>query len=213
MFKKIKIESSLIHWVQSNNKDRNRKRGIMNIYLDMFTTFAKIGAFTFGGGYAMLPMLQSEVVEKKKWATDDELLDYFAVGQCTPGVIAVNTASFIGYYQKGILGSIIATAGVVFPSVVIIMLIASLLSNFADLPIVQHALSGIRIAVCVLILKAVIKMFKSGVKDIFGIIIFGLALLCSYFSLLPTIIIVILAGSTGVFIQLIKTKKGAKHES
>lgn len=213
MFKKIKIESSLIHWVQSNNKDRNRKRGIMNIYLDMFTTFAKIGAFTFGGGYAMLPMLQSEVVEKKKWATDDELLDYFAVGQCTPGVIAVNTASFIGYYQKGILGSIIATAGVVFPSVVIIMLIASLLSNFADLPIVQHALSGIRIAVCVLILKAVIKMFKSGVKDIFGIIIFGLALLCSYFSLLPTIIIVILAGSIGVFIQLIKTKKGAKHES
>lgn len=182
----------------------------MNIYLDMFTTFAKIGAFTFGGGYAMLPMLQSEVVEKKKWATDDELLDYFAVGQCTPGVIAVNTASFIGYYKKGVLGSIVATAGVIFPSVVIIMLIASLLSNFAELPIVQHALSGVRIAVCVLILKAVIKMFKSGIKDIFGVVIFVLALLCSYFSLVPTIVIVILSGIAGILIQLIKTKKGAK---
>lgn len=179
----------------------------MNIYLDMFITFAKIGAFTFGGGYAMLPMLQSEVVEKKKWATDDELLDFFAVGQCTPGVIAVNTASFIGYYQKGVLGSIVATAGVIAPSLIIILLIASLLTNFADLPIVQHALSGIRIAVCVLILQAVIKMFRSGVKDSFGVAIFVLALICSYFSFVPTIIIVIISGILGVLIQLYKTRK------
>ncbi len=189
---------------------KNIGEDIMNIYLDMFITFAKIGAFTFGGGYAMLPMLQSEVVEKKKWATDDELLDFFAVGQCTPGVIAVNTASFIGYYQKGVLGSIVATAGVIAPSLLIILLIASLLTNFADLPIVQHALSGIRIAVCVLILQAVIKMFRSGVKDAFGVAIFVFALICSYFSLVPTIIIVILSGIVGVLIQLYKTRKAVR---
>ncbi len=181
----------------------------MNIYLDMFITFAKVGAFTFGGGYAMLPMLQSEVVDKKKWADDDELLDFFAVGQCTPGVIAVNTASFIGYYQKGIPGAIVATTGVIMPSVIIILIIASLLTNFASLPIVQHALSGIRIAVCVLILQAVIKMFKSGVKDTMGVAIFVVALICSYFSLVPTIVIVIAAGMLGVLIQLLKTKRKA----
>lgn len=183
---------------------------IMNVYLDMFVTFAKIGAFTFGGGYAMLPMLQSEVVEKKRWATDDELLDYFAVGQCTPGVIAVNTASFIGYYKKGIPGAIVATAGVIAPSLVIILLIASLLTNFAEYPIVQHALSGIRIAVCVLIFQAVIKMFRSGVKDGFGILVFGAALVCSYFSVLPTIVIVLMAGVCGVLMQLWNTKKAVK---
>ena len=182
----------------------------MNVYLDMFVTFAKIGAFTFGGGYAMLPMLQSEVVEKKRWATDDELLDYFAVGQCTPGVIAVNTASFIGYYKKGIPGAIVATAGVIAPSLVIILLIASLLTNFAEYPIVQHALSGIRIAVCGLIFQAVIKMFRSGVKDGFGIVVFGAALVCSYFSVLPTIVIVLMAGVCGVLMQLWNTKKAVK---
>ena len=105
----------------------------MKIYIELFLTFAKIGAFTFGGGYAMLPMLQKEVVDKKHWATDEEIMDYYAVGQCTPGVIFVNTATFIGYYQKGIIGGIIATLGVVFPSIVIISLIASILQNFADL--------------------------------------------------------------------------------
>ena len=117
----------------------------MNIYLDLFCTFARIGAFTFGGGYAMLPLIQREVVEKKHWASEDEVMDYYAVGQCTPGVIAVNTATFIGYYQKGILGGICATLGVVTPSVIIILIIANLLTAFSSYPIVQHALGGIRI--------------------------------------------------------------------
>ena len=185
---------------------------IMNIYLDLFTTFFKIGLFTFGGGYAMLPMLESEVVNKKKWATYDELMDYFAVGQCTPGVIAVNTATFIGYYQKKVPGAIVATLGVVCPSIVIILLIATLMTNFADLPIVQHALSGIRVAVCVLILKAVLKLCKSGIKDIWGILLFAAALACTYFNLLNTVIIVIIAASTGILISLRKAKKEAAHE-
>lgn len=177
------------------------------IYLDLFFTFARIGAFTFGGGYAMLPMLQSEIVKKKHWATEDDLLDYFAVGQCTPGVIAVNTASFIGYYKKGIPGCVCATAGVVTPSVVIILIIASLLTNFADLPVVQHALAGIRIAVCVLILQAVIKLFRSGVKDRVGIAIFGVTLILAVFDILPTIWVVIGAALTGIAVKAVQVRR------
>lgn len=180
----------------------------MNIYLDLFTTFFKIGLFTFGGGYAMLPMLESEVVNRKHWCTKDELMDYFAIGQCTPGVIAVNTATFIGYDEKKIPGALTATAGVITPSIIIIYLIASLLSNFSSLAVVQHALAGIRIAVCVLILKAVWSLFKSGVKDIFGILVFAAALICSYFGFLPSAAIVFIAAGAGIVYSLYRRKKG-----
>ena len=137
----------------------------MNEYLDLFLTFAKVGACTFGGGYAMLPILQREVVEKKKWATEDQLADYYAVGQCTPGVIAVNTATFVGSSQGGIAGGVIATLGVVFPSIVIILAIAAFLSNFMHLEAVAHAFNGVRAGVTALILVSVIKLFKGAVKD------------------------------------------------
>ncbi|MDD7281676.1 chromate transporter [Floccifex sp.] len=185
----------------------------MKIYIELFLTFAKIGAFTFGGGYAMLPMLQKEVVEKKHWATDEEIMDYFAVGQCTPGVIFVNTATFVGYYQKGILGGIVATLGVVAPSIIIISFIAALLQNFMDIEIVQHALHGIRIAVCVLIFSAIVKLFKTGVKDYTGIIIFAIALVLTYASLVPTIVIVIVSASAGILISYLKMRKEQSHES
>ena len=144
----------------------------MNIYLDLFLTFAKVGVCTFGGGYAMLPILQREVVEKKGWATDEELTDYFAVGQCTPGIIAVNTATFIGYKHKGIPGGVLTTLGVVFPSLVIITAIAAFLSNFADIPVVQHALAGINAAVVALIAASVLKLGKSTLKNGAAIAIF-----------------------------------------
>ena len=124
----------------------------MKTLIDMFITFAKVGVMTFGGGYAMLPILQREVVENKKWATEEELTDYFAIGQCTPGVIAVNTATFIGQKNKGILGGIVATLGVVFPSIIIISLLAGVIESFSHIAWVQNALAGIRICVCVLIL-------------------------------------------------------------
>lgn len=136
----------------------------MNIYLDLFLTFAKVGVCTFGGGYAMLPILQREVVEKKKWATEEELTDYFAIGQCTPGIIAVNTATFIGHKYKGILGGILATLGVVFPSLIIITIIAAFLQNFASYPVVAHALAGINAAVVALIAVSVFKLGKSTLK-------------------------------------------------
>ena len=129
----------------------------MREIINLFLAFAKIGAVTFGGGYAMLPILQRDIVKKHGWATDEELMDYFAIGQCTPGIIAVNTATFIGYKQKGVLGGIFATLGVIFPSIVIISVIAAFITNYADLPVVRYAFNGIRVCVCILILNAVLK--------------------------------------------------------
>lgn len=132
---------------------------------DLFLTFARVGVMMFGGGYAMLPILQREVVEKKGWATEDQLADYYAVGQCTPGVIAVNTATFVGFESAGIAGGVIATLGVVFGPIVIITVVAAFLSGFMDLPVIAHAFNGVRACVTALILSSVIKLFKGAVKD------------------------------------------------
>ena len=163
----------------------------MNIYLDLFLTFAKIGVCTFGGGYAMLPILQREVVEGKHWATDQDLNDYFAIGQCTPGIIAVNTATFIGCRLKKAPGGIVATLGVVFPSIVIITLIAACLSNFQDVAAVQHAFAGIRACVCILIVNAVLKLRKSSVIDLPTAILFILVFAASAaFGISPALLVV-----------------------
>lgn len=132
---------------------------------DLFLTFAKVGVMMFGGGYAMLPILQREIVENKGWSTEEKLADYYAIGQCTPGVIAVNTATFVGSETAGIAGGVIATLGVVFGPVVIITVIAAFLSGYMDLPVIAHAFSGIRACVVALILSSVIKLFKGAVKD------------------------------------------------
>ena len=132
---------------------------------ELFAAFARIGAFTFGGCYAMLPMLKRECVESKHWIDENELLDVFAIGQCTPGVIAVNTATFVGYRVGGTLGAVAATLGVVFPSVVIISILAGLITNFSHLVWVQNAFAGIQVCVCVLIFNAVVKLLKKSVVD------------------------------------------------
>ncbi len=179
---------------------------------DMFLIFARIGGLTFGGGYAMLPMLQREVVENRHWATEEELTDYYAIGQCTPGIIAVNTATFIGYKEAGILGGIVATLGVVFPSLVIISIIAAFLTNFADLAIVQYAFSGIRVCVCVLIFNAVQKLWKKSVIDspttvIFLAVFLVSAILTVAQSFYPNltsispIVYVVIAGVAGVVLH------------
>jgi chromate transporter len=130
----------------------------MKKYLELFLTFAKIGVITFGGGMAMLPFLQRDIVENKQWICEGELTDCFAVGQCTPGIIAVNTATFVGYKQAGNPGGIVATLGVVFPSVVIITLIAAFLQQFSHIEWVIHAFAGIRACVCALIFHSVLKL-------------------------------------------------------
>ena len=171
---------------------------------DIFFTFCRIGGFTFGGGYAMLPMLQKEVVERKHWATEDELLDYFAIGQCTPGIIAGNTATFVGYKTRGVLGAIFATTGVVFPSLIIVMAISAFLSNFSNLAIIQHAFGAIRVVVGVLILNAVIKMGKKTMIDLLCV---GLAVgtfLVSVILSPSPVLIVLGAAMLGVIIPVIK---------
>jgi chromate transporter len=171
---------------------------------ELFYTFAIIGVSTFGGGAAMLPILQREIVDKRGWATQDELTDYYAIGQCTPGIIAVNTATFIGHKKKGIPGGIAATVGMVFPSLVIIIVIAAFLKGFADSEIVKNAFAGIRACVCVLILNAVIKLWKSAVSDLAGIIIFVIALIVSVFTSMPVVFIVLAAGLAGFIIKKVK---------
>ena len=163
----------------------------MKELLTIFWTFFKIGAFTFGGGYAMLPLLQKDIVEKRGWATDEELLDYFALGQCIPGIIAVNTATFIGHKLRGFWGAVVALLGIVAPSFIIISVIAAFIQNFAELEVVQHAFAGIRIAVCVLIISAVIKMGKSSIRDLPCLLVFLAALvLLILFSPSPVFIVI-----------------------
>ncbi len=173
----------------------------MNLYLDLFLTFAKVGVCTFGGGYAMLPVLQREVVERKGWATEDELMDYYAVGQCTPGVIAVNTATFVGSRLKGTLAGIVASIGVVFPSVVIIGLIAAFLRHFAHIQWVTHAFAGVRACVCALILSSVLKLVKAAVVDWFSALIFAIILILAALWGLSPVLLVLLAGVVGLAVR------------
>lgn len=175
--------------------------------LDLFLTFAKVGVMTFGGGYAMLPILQREIVDNKKWATNEELMDYFAIGQCTPGVIAVNTATFIGQKNKGTLGGIIATLGVVFPSVIIISLLAGVIEAFSHIEWVQHAFGGIRVCICVLIANAVVKLYKKAVVDKVTFIIFFAVTLLSYFTPLSPVIFVLIAAAAGIALKMLGGKK------
>lgn len=175
--------------------------------LKLFLTFAKVGAMTFGGGYAMLPILQREVVEKQKWATDEELADYFAIGQCTPGVIAVNTATFIGQKNGGIIGGIVATLGVVFPSIVIISALAGVITVLADLAWVKNAFAGVRVCVCVLIFNSVLKLWKSSVKDIWGILIFAAVLIVSLITSVSPVIFVLVSALAGILIKNLGVRK------
>lgn len=181
----------------------------MNQLMDLFITFSKVGVMTFGGGYAMLPILQREVVENKGWATDEELTDYFAIGQCTPGIIAVNTATFIGQKQRGVIGGIVATLGLVFPSLIIISLLANVISAFSHLAWVQHAFGGIRICVCVLILNAVVKLFKKAVIDTPTLILYLLVTAGAYFSSLSPVWFVVLSAIAGI---LLRSRKGGTEK-
>lgn len=180
----------------------------MNLYLDLFFTFARIGVCTFGGGYAMLPILQREVVEKRGWATDQELTDYFAIGQCTPGIIAVNTATFVGHKKKGIPGGIAATLGLVCPSVLIIVAIAAFLQNFAQLPAVIHAFNGVRACVVALIAVSVLKLAKTTVVDVPTAVIFLLVLGCAAFLGISPVILVVVSGLVGLGLRTVLSKRG-----
>ena len=173
----------------------------------LFGAFAVVGMTTFGGGYAMLPALQREVVEKRRWATEEEVMDWYAIGQCTPGVIAVNTATFVGQKQAGVWGGIFATLGVVFPSLVIITIIAAFIQNFAHLAVVQKAFAGIRVCVCVLILNAVVKLWKKSVVDWKTLVIFAAVFAGSVFLSVSPVVYVVIAALAGIVVKELEAKR------
>lgn len=162
---------------------------------------------TFGGGYAMLPILQKEVVERKNWVTEAEVLDYYALAQCLPGIIMVNTLAFIGQKKRGTAGAIAGGLGAVAPPLVIITLIAALLTSFSDVPMVQNAFAGIRVCVCVLILNAVVKLWKKSVVDWKTLLIFIAVFACSVFLSISPVIYVLAAAIAGIIVKELEARK------
>lgn len=184
----------------------------MNILLDLYWTFVKIGCVTFGGGYAMLPILERELADKRGWSTMDDLRDYFSIGQCTPGIIALNVSTFIGEKKVGVPGALAATAGFLTAPIAIILVIAAFLTNFAELAVVQHAFAGIRVCVCVLIVQAVLRLWKSSVVDAFTLVLYlAVFALNAFASLLPVklpaAVLVLLSGTAGILASLRRARK------
>lgn len=172
----------------------------MKELLQLYAAFFRIGGLTFGGGLTMLPMLKYELVEKKGWVTEDELLDYYAVGQCTPGIIAVNVATFVGFRKRGVVGAIFSTLGMISPSLIIVSILALFLEQFLSNQLVAHAVEGIKLVVCALMLNTVITMAK---KTMLSGLCYGLgavAFLLALFTPVPTVLIVIVAGVLGVIL-------------
>lgn len=182
----------------------------MKEYLELYWAFFRIGGLTFGGGLSMLPMLKYELVEKKKWVTEEQLLDCYAVGQCTPGIIAVNTATYVGYIRKGLAGAIWGTAGMISPSVIIITTLCLFLNNFMDNVWVQHALMGIKGVVCALMLNTVISLAKKSLVSPLCVVIGIVATILAMFTEVPTVLIVVVAAIVGIIYE--KVKGGAKNE-
>lgn len=173
----------------------------MREFWDLFAAFFRIGILTFGGGLTMLPMLKYELVEKRKWITEEYLLDCYAIGQCTPGIIAVNTATFVGYKRKGVAGGIIATLGMVAPSILIITVVALFLEVLINHPITQHALMGIRGVVCALMLNTVLTLAKKSLVSPICVAMCAVAFALALLTEIPTILLIVLAGAAGVVIQ------------
>lgn len=183
------------------------KRGTADMLWELFITFAKIGAFTFGGGYAMLSILQREIVDNHHWASEEELLDYYAIAQCTPGVIAVNTATFIGVKHKGVIGGIVATFGVVLPSIIIILIIAAFIKNFLEYEIVGHIFGGINAAVAALIVDAIISISQKSIVDKVCIALAAVSFVLSVFFDVSPVLIVIGGAAMGLILK--GRKRGA----
>lgn len=178
----------------------------MNIFLELLISFVKIGFLTIGGGYVMLPMMQSELIDKKHWITEEELLDYYAVGQSTPGIIAVNVATFVGYKKAGITGGIVATLGIISPSLIIITALAGVIQSIDQYPNVQKAMSGINVAVCALITDATLNFIKKGVKNFVTLLVLLASFLLIYYVKVPSYLIVLGAAFLGSITYFVKNK-------
>ena len=185
----------------------------MKELLYIYLKFFKIGSVTFGGGYAMLPILRREIVQKEKWLSEEEIMDFYAIGQSMPGIIAVNVGGFIGYQRRKAAGAVAAALGVVSPCLVIITVIAALLANFQNNPYVRHAMSAVSVCVCALILDSIIAMWKKGVKDVFGFLLFAVMVVAMTFTKTNPVLLVIGSAVCGIICKLAqvrfaKDKKG-----
>lgn len=179
---------------------------------DIYLKFFKIGAVTFGGGYAMLPILRREIVEKEKWLSEEAVMDFYAISQSMPGIIAINVGSFIGYQRRKKLGAAAAALGVVSPCIIIITIIATCLSNFQDNVYVRHALSAVSVCVCALILDSIVAMWKKGVKDIFGMVVFAIMLVLMTFTETSPVLLVVLSAVCGIICKSLQERNKAKTE-
>lgn len=189
---------------------KNKKRGYLRSLLELYLAFVKIGAFTFGGGLAMMPIMQRELIEKRGWLTEEELIDYFAIGQSTPGIIAVNVATFVGYKRLGWFGGIIGTIGVVTPSWVIIMLLAGAISSVDKYPLAQKALRGINVAVAALLTSVIVRFSKKTIKSLWNAVFMLLAFALIYFLKVQSVWIIIASLIIGSLLTLYRQKKAEK---
>ena len=174
--------------------------------ISLFISFASIGAITFGGGYAMLPFLEREICEKRKWIDSEELLDFYALGQCTPGIIAINIATYIGYDKRKVLGAIVSSLAMIFPSLIIITIISALFINFQDNQYVISAVAGIKVVVCALIANSIYKLVKKSLVDKITLTLFILALILLFVFNFNIFLLIIISIISGLVINKIKRK-------
>ena len=178
--------------------------------VQVFWTFFKIGAFTFGGGYAMIPLIQKETVDNHKWITEDDIMEIIAIAESTPGPIAINSATFVGYRTCGVLGAAFATIGVVLPSFVIILAISGILRQFQDLKAVKYAFNGIRAGVLALLFKALWTMYKKSPKGWAAYVVMGGAFLLTAFLKVNVLFVIILCGVFGLVTALMAERREKK---
>lgn len=183
-----------------------------NIFWTLFLTFSKIGLFTFGGGYAMIPLINSEVIDKHEWLTDKEMLEMLAISEATPGPVAINVASFVGYKKAGFWGAVCSTVGVSLPSVIIIILVSFFINAFSNNVYIANAFKGIRAGVVVLILSACFKLFKQMDKNAINYIILISAIVLSLVLSFSTVGIIIIGAIVGIVYNLIARRKGGKTQ-
>ena len=195
------------------NDEKQEKRSGLQFLKELFTIYlncAKVGLFTIGGGMAMLPMMQREFVEDKKWMTEEELIDFFAIGQSTPGIIAINVSTFVGYKRCGVTGGFFGTLGMVTPSLIIITILATLINSIEDYPFVQRALKGVNVVVAALLTNVTYNFAKKTVKNWWSAVI----LICSFCALfifkLPSYWVILTAILIGIIVTVIQTAKSRK---
>ena len=182
----------------------------MKELLRIFLTFLKIGAFTFCGGYAMIPLIQRESVEKHRWVTDEDILDIVAIAESTPGPIAINAATFVGHQARGFAGALAATFGVVLPSFLIILTISGILRQFKELKVVRYAFNGIRAGVLVLMVKALVKMFKTNQKGAVTYFLMGLSFVLTAFCKVNTFLVIGICAVLGLVSALYAERRLGK---